>query len=281
MQVQKLLLSFSFILLASVGFSQQLPVARNIQAAYQKGTRSADGKPGKNYWQNGADYTLRINFNPETRLVSGIVDINYSNNSPDTLRQVWFKLYPNLYKTGTPRESAISPRDLGEGVVIDTMWINGQLANKNVMAINGTNMTVNRQSVASGKSIQFRIAYHYTLNKTSHVRTGEVEPNAHFIAYFFPRIAVYDDIDGWNRFPYNGKQEFYNDFCDFDAYITVPKNFVLWATGDLQNCNEVLNQTYCQRIQQAERSDAMINVIDTIDDRQNITLIIASERSAC
>ncbi|RYZ28283.1 MAG: peptidase [Chitinophagaceae bacterium] len=119
--------------------------------------------------------------------------------------------------------------------------------------------------------MQFRISYHYTLNKTSHVRTGEIEPGAHFIAYFFPRIAVYDDIDGWNRIPYNGKLEFYNDFCDFDSYITVPKNFLVWATGDLQNCSEVLNPTYCQRIQQAEKSDAIINVIDTTDDKQNIT----------
>jgi hypothetical protein len=271
MQLQKIVFGLGFILLSLVSFSQQLPVARNIQMAYQKGTRSADGKPGKAYWQNGARYTLRINFNPATRLVAGTVDINYINNSPDTLKQIWFKLYPNLYKTGTPRESAISPRDIGEGVVIDSMWINGQLANKSVIGINGTNMTVNRQSIAGGNNIQFRIVYHYTLNKTSHVRTGEVEPNAHFIAYFFPRIAVYDDIDGWNRFPYNGKQEFYNDFCDFDTYITVPKNFVVWATGDLQNCSEVLNPTYCQRIQQAERSDAIINVIDTIDDKQAIT----------
>jgi hypothetical protein len=251
--------------------AQTLPIPRNIQPAYQKGTRSADGRPGKNYWQNKAAYTLHINFNPESRLVAGTVDINYTNNSPDTLKQVWFKLYPNLYKTGTPRESLISPKDLGEGVTIDTMWINGQAATKATYGINGTNMIVNRQTVASRSTIRFRITYHYTLNKGSHVRTGEVEPGAHFLAYFFPRIAVYDDIDGWNRYPYNGKQEFYNDFCDFDAYLTVPKNFLVWATGDLQNCNEVLNPVYCQRIQQAEKSDVLLNVIDTTDNKQNIT----------
>lgn len=271
MPYQKFTLFIGFVFVTTVAFTQGLPVPRNIQATYQKGTRSPEGKPGKKYWQNTADYMLRINFNPATRLVAGVVDINYTNNSPDTLKQIWFKLYPNLYKTGTPRESTVSPRDLGEGVVIDSMWINGQLANKALMAVSGTNMTVNRQSVASGKDIQFRMTYHYTLNKSSHIRTGEVEPNAHFLAYFFPRIAVYDDIDGWNRFPYNGKQEFYNDFCDFDAYITVPKNFIVWATGDLQNCGEVLNPAYCQRIQQAEKSDALINVIDTTDDKQAIT----------
>src|SRR5215218_9693595 len=96
-------LLFFFSLITTVSFAQQLPVPKNIEVTYQKGTRSADGRPGKNYWQNKADYTLRINFNPETRLVSGLVDINYINNSPDTLRQIWFKLYPNLYKIGTPR----------------------------------------------------------------------------------------------------------------------------------------------------------------------------------
>jgi len=261
----------AFVVLSYNSIAQQLPISRNIQATYQKGTRSPDGRPGKNYWQNSASYKLSINFNPETRLVAGVVDIVYNNNSPDTLKQIWFKLYPNLYKTGTPRESKISPRDLGEGVVIDTMWVNGQVADRSRIAIDGTNMILSRQNLASGKNIQFRIAYHYTLNKGSHVRTGEVEPNAHFIAYFFPRVAVYDDIDGWNRFPYNGRQEFYNDFCDFDAYITVPKNFVVWATGDLQNCGEVFQPAYCQRIQQAERGDAIINVIDTTDDKQAIT----------
>ena len=271
--ITKLIRNILFLgLLVSVdSFGQALPVPRNIQTAYQKGTRSPDGRPGKAYWQNTADYTLQISFNPETRLVSGTVDITYTNNSPDTLKQIWFKLYPNLYKAGTPRESTISPRDLGEGVVIDSMWIAGQLVNRASIGINGTNMTLNRQTVAGKSNIRFRINYHYTLNKGSHVRTGEVEPNAHFIAYFFPRVAVYDDIDGWNRFPYNGRQEFYNDFCNFNAYITVPKNFVVWATGDLQNCHEVLNATHCQRIEQAEKNDAMINVIDTTDDKQNIT----------
>src|SRR4051795_11192589 len=94
----------------------QLPIPRNIQYAYQKDTRSADGKPGKNYWQNKADYLIHINFDPVTRLVSGTIDINYINNSPDTLKQIWFKLYPNLYKKGSPRQSKIDESDVNDGV---------------------------------------------------------------------------------------------------------------------------------------------------------------------
>src|SRR3954453_2478549 len=81
----------------------QLQVPREIQAAYDKGTRSMDGRPGKNYWQNTADYILNINFDPASRRLNGIVNIVYTNSSPDTLNEIWFKLYPNLYQIGAPR----------------------------------------------------------------------------------------------------------------------------------------------------------------------------------
>src|SRR4029077_5673787 len=79
-----------------------LPTPRNIQKTYDKGTRSVDGKPGKKYWQNTANYDLKVNFDPVTRLITGVASINYINNSPDTLRQIVFKLYPNYYKKGSP-----------------------------------------------------------------------------------------------------------------------------------------------------------------------------------
>src|SRR5258706_859752 len=91
---------FSILIFSGITTNAQtlLPTPRNIQAAYDKGTRSTDGRPGKNYWQNTANYDLDIHFYPATRLLTGTVSISYINNSPDTLKQVWFKLYPNLYK---------------------------------------------------------------------------------------------------------------------------------------------------------------------------------------
>ena len=267
----KLLLAFCAFLISTISFSQQLFVPTNILSTYQKEIRTPDGTPGKNYWQNTASYKLNVSFTPSTRLVSGTVDINYINNSPDTLKQIWFKLYPNLYQKGAPRQSRISPEDINEGVVIDSMWVNNKLIDRRAININATNMTLARQSLPHGQSMQFRINYHYTLNKGSHTRTGEIDSNSAFIAYFFPRVAVYDDIDGWNRNPYNGSQEFYNDFCNFDAFITVPKNFLVWATGDLQNANDVLNAIYIQRMLQAETNDAITTIVDTPDLKQPIT----------
>jgi len=267
----KMLPGFLALFISISSFSQQLFIPTDILATYQKGTRTTDGKPGKNYWQNTASYKLNVSYVPATRLLSGSADINYINNSPDTLKQIWFKLYPNLYQKGAPRQSGMAPADIGEGVIIDSMWVNNKPIDRRSININATNMTLNRQSLAQGQSMQFRIKYHYTLNKGSHTRTGEIDSNSAFIAYFFPRVAVYDDIDGWNRYAYNGSQEFYNDFCNFDAFVTVPKNFIVWATGDLQNSNEVLNPTYVQRIQQAETSDGITSVVDTTDLKLSIT----------
>jgi hypothetical protein len=259
------ILSATLALLTSIGFSQkQLPTPRNIQATYTKGTRSLDGKPGKNYWQNTANYDLAVQYDPATRLVTGVVDVEYSNNSADTLRRIYFKLYSNLYKLGVPRIGSVSASDLTEGVKIDSLAINNQATGASRMIINGTNAYV-QQMLLPKQNIRFRITYHYTLNKGSHIRTGEIETNASFIAYFFPRISVYDDIDGWNTIPYNGQQEFYNDFCNFKTSITVPKGFVVWATGDLKNTSEVLAPRYVQLLQQAEQTDSYITIIDSTD----------------
>ncbi|MBL7803081.1 MAG: M1 family metallopeptidase [Saprospiraceae bacterium] len=262
------LLSFVLLLLAASSlFAQtELPTPRNIQATYEKGTRSRDGRPGPKYWQNTAQYTLNIRFVPSTRLIEGEEEVTYVNNSPDTLREILFKLYPNIYQKGATRLMTFDPDDITEGVKISRLSVDGVERKPNSWRISGTNMTIRLgKPLPPGQSIVFNLAYAYTLNRESHLRTGQIDPGAWFIAYFFPRIAVYDDIDGWNRFPYLGTQEFYNDFCDFNLSVTVPKDYLVWATGDLTNCSEVLQPEYCSRLARAEQSDALTVVIDSLD----------------
>ncbi|MEP7166178.1 MAG: M1 family metallopeptidase [Ferruginibacter sp.] len=242
-----------------------LPVPLNIKAAFDKGTRSADGKPGKNYWQNNAVYNIDVNFDPATRLVKGTVMINYTNNSPDTLNEIVFKLYPNIYKKGSSRLVNIKGEDVTEGMAIYKLSANEEVLPEKDYRIDATNMSVAIKPLFPTKAIKFNINYSYSLNKQSHIRTGEIEPGAYFIAYFFPRITVYDDIDGWNISPYLGTQEFYNDFCDFTTSITVPADYTVWATGDLKNGTAVFNEKYFQRIQQAETTDRYITIIDSTD----------------
>ncbi|MBO2007764.1 M1 family metallopeptidase [Hymenobacter negativus] len=239
-----------------------LPVPRNLQATYTRGTRAESGQPGPNYWQNTADYDLNITFDPGTRRVAGTVAIQYHNNSPGELDQVWFKLYPNLYQKGAPRSKAFAPEDIGEGMKISALTINGETFDVKKLRIDATNLAVPlRKAIGAHQTATVTATYSYILNKGSHQRTGEIEPGADFVAYFFPRIAVFDDIDGWNRVPYTGDQEFYNDFCNFKAAITVPKDFVVWATGDLTNTDQVLTKKYAQRLRAAEQQDAVVSII--------------------
>lgn len=252
-----------FLLAGMVVEAQQpLPIPLNIQSAYDKETRTHDGKPGKNYWQNSADYTLHINYNPDTRLLSGAEEITYTNNSPDTLSEIVFKLYPNVYQKGNTRDFKIQPGDLTDGVAVESILMEGITREA---YINGTNMTIPYTKVLPRQSVRFSIQYHYTLNEHSHNRTGEVDKGSAFIAYFFPRIAVYDDIDGWNKNPYTGEQEFYNDFCNFNVSVTVPRDYLVWATGDLLNSEEVLNRQYVERLKAAEQKEERVFIVDETD----------------
>jgi hypothetical protein len=256
-------------LISTMGLSafgqQSLPVPAAIQQAYAKGTRDLTGRPGTKYWQNTADYDLKVNFDPATRILKGTVAVSYKNASPDTLNELWFKLYPNLYKKGVPRTSKIAEKDQNEGVDISAMELNGKTIPAAAIHIEGTNMHTAIAPLAPGATAKLNITYQYTVNKGSHTRTGQVDDGAFFIAYFFPRIAVYDDVDGWNKFPYLGDAEFYNDFCNFKAAVTVPGDYVLWATGDLLNTKTVFHPAIADRIALAEKTDAVVNVITPAD----------------
>ncbi|RFM34032.1 peptidase [Chitinophaga silvisoli] len=242
---------------------QHLPVAVNFQKSYQQQSRSIDGSPGKNYWQNGAKYAIRVNFNPDTRALAGSEGIDYYNNSPDTLKKVVFKLYPNLYQAQAMRNVPIAADDLTKGVSIQNMQLDSVSIAEKKRVIRGTNMYVTGLRILPGQHVHFDVDFNYTLNKTSFIRTGQVDTGAFMIAYFFPRIAVYDDIDGWNEYPYMGKEEFYNDYCDFSVDLTVPGNYVVWATGELQNATKVYQPGIIQRIQQALAADSVIDIISS------------------
>ena len=258
-----------FIVLLAISISSsaqvKLPVKRDVQKLYDNGFRSADGRPGKNYWQNKADYDIAVTYDPVTRLVTGTEQINYVNNSPVELNGMVFKLYPNIYKKGTVRDMPVESEDLTDGVKINKFEIGGVIKKGGNLRIDGTNMFVGGVRISSKQIVKLTVEFSYTLNKRSHIRTGEIEDGAAFVAYFFPRIAVYDELDGWNTNPYLGQSEFYNDFCNFDVTVKVPDNYLVWATGDLQNCSDVLTSKYCDRLIEAEKKDKVVFIVDEND----------------
>lgn len=235
-------------------------VPRNIQKAVKNGTRTETGLPGKAYWQNKSAYDLQVHFNPGDGMLTGSGTIIYTNNSPDTLKNLIFRLYQNIYKAGAARNIAIKPEELTDGLIVDSVSIGSvklDLANERVAAVNGTNLNLRLPAgshIPPASQGNISIYWHLTVPQAATIRFGKISPEAYFIALWYPQLAVYDDIDGWDRLSYNGEQEFYNNHNDFKVSITVPSNAGVWATGDLLNPSEVFQKKYLDRYNTAMKS---------------------------
>jgi hypothetical protein len=261
----------------SISQTSDLYIPLNMKKAYNKQTRSTDGAPGKNYWQNRADYAMDINFDPKTCILSGKEQITYFNNSKDTLDRLTIQLLSNLFKKGNARDVEIEQDAESDGVIIESLVVDGEnmdvSSETSQVEFEHTNMYIRLpKELLPARQMKLDIKWHYTVNQKSHLRTGAVDSTTYFIAYFFPRIAVYDDIDGWINYRYTGYPEFYNDFGNFEVSVKIPQNFVVWATGTLENSKEVLTEKYANRYFSAISSDSIVHIINSDEMKQkNIT----------
>ncbi|NOW95362.1 M1 family metallopeptidase [Mucilaginibacter sp. SG564] len=269
--IKSLLLSAFACLMLAQAQAQNLYMPRDIQQAYKNGTRAADGKPGKNYWQNYGRYNITITALPPSRDIKGTEEIAYINNSPDTLKSLNMKLILNIHKPGAARMGNAQPDYLTPGVQIDTFLINGK-AKKVNNAIASTNQMVGLlKPLMPHDSVKLHIAWHFQISKESG-REGMIDSTTYYLAYFYPRVSVYDDYNGWDRLPFLDAQEFYNDFNDYTLQVKAPKNYIVWATGTLQNPNQVLQPEYAKRLQASMTSDSTIHVATAADlASKNIT----------
>lgn len=279
MEHRRLFIIFGLILFLSQGIAQKpdLYMPLNFKKAYTGGTRSYDGKPGKHYWQNRADYAMNITVEPVSQILSGKEEITYYNNSPDTLNVLVVHLYPNIFRKGAVRDYPADPADLTDGVDIEMIRVNGKeidlSPHKRKVRIQNTLLYVLPNDPVSPESeTEIAVEWNFSMNSNSHLRTGKVDSSTFFVAYFYPRLAVYDDIDDWNTANYTGQKEFYHDFGNYDVTVNVPPNYLIWATGELQNADDVLEEEYLERFLRAKQSDEIIHIIDADDaDRMKIT----------
>lgn len=265
------------IAFSTTSFSQSIYQSATVRSAFKKGTRTITGKPGVAYWQNSGDYNIHVNFNPATNLLSGEETIVYSNNSPDTLKRLIIRLFPDHYKKGVKRSDEIAEKDQNDGVSIEQLSVGNESItnfsnNKKAFHSNTNLIVIPKDMVLPHTKINLNVKWHYTVNTGSQVRTGMVDSGSYFIAYFFPRLAVYDDMNGWDDWNYNGLQEFYNDFGNFNMEIKVPFNDVVWATGERLGEEANLGPAIMQKLQQAKSSDKIIHVIDPADYATNAVI---------
>jgi hypothetical protein len=233
---------------------------RTVRKAFDKGTRSPDGRPGRNYWENHASYSIALTAMPPDRNVRGSEQISYMNNSPDTLRQLVLKLFLNIHKPGAARMRGADSLYLTPGVQIDRFEVNGEPTrwpgNANTFTWQRVPLSA---SLMPHDSVRVSVDWHYQISRQSG-REGMLDSTSYFLAYFYPRIAVYDDYNGWDTMDFTDQQEFYSDFNDYDVSLTVPPNFIVWGTGTLLNPESILQPDPLQRFRRSMTSDETIRV---------------------
>lgn len=257
----KQLLTVSLFLgFTATALAQSLYTPRDIKKAYDKGTRSADGRPGKNYWQNHARYNIQVTALPPDRTIKGTEQIVYTNNSPDTLKGLNMKLIINIHRPGAARGGGVSDDYLTPGVQVDNFTANDKPIKWDNEEAASTNQGIRLPTpLLPHDSVKLNIDWHYLISLKSE-REGMIDSTTFYLAYFYPRVSVYDDYNGWDRLPFTDYLEFYNDFNDYKLSVTVPKNYMVWATGTLQNAKEVLQPEFAKRLQKSFTSDSTINV---------------------
>lgn len=248
------------------GTAQQssLYMTKELKRAYENGTRSYDGQPGKNYFQNRTDYDIQVEFDPYSRLLTGKEAVTYTNNSPDTLVRTVINLYANILKKGATRKKSLNPDDAGDGMNVSRLVVNGSAFDleRNPPYLDGKNLIVRLPApLPPGGTAEFEIDWQYTFQGNSNIREGRYHETTFFIAYWFPRIAVYDDIDGWDRHIYNAEQEFYHEYGDYNVSVTVPAEFYVWASGLLQNAVEVLSDREYRLFTESKTTDSIIPIL--------------------
>lgn len=256
------------LLLAAPALAQQQPglyKPRAVADAYRKGTRSPDGKPGAKYWQNRARYAITITALPPDRTIRGTEQIVYTNNSPDSLRAMAIRLTLNIHKPGAGRAGGASADYLTSGMHIDQFTVNGAVQPWPDDPNTGTVKRVQLPAALTpGDSVRLGFSWHYEISREAG-REGMIDSTTWFLAYFYPRVAVYDDYNGWDTMPFSDMQEFYSDFNDYDVTIAAPENYVVWGTGTLTNASTVLHPAALARFRQSLSSDSTVHVARKAD----------------
>ena len=261
-------------------------------------TRRADGSPGAGYWQQRVDYTIRVTLDTSAKRISGTEAIRYTNNSPDTLRFVWVQLDQNLFRPGStgsllfPPESRFGAAGFEGGFEIERVGQCADTAGKRVSGssrgarrgrraqakpsasppppcpavslktrVDGTMMYMDlARPIPPGGTTVLELAYGFNVPEHGADRMGR-EGSLYAIAQWYPRMAVYDDIQGWNTDQYLGQGEFYLEYGNIDYEVTLPAGYIVAGTGVLQNPADVLTPGQRERLAAALKSDTTVHVL--------------------
>jgi hypothetical protein len=245
--------------------------------------RSSSGVPGPDYWQQIADYTITASLDTGAAHLNGSVQIRYTNNSPDTLRYVWVQVDQNLYRTGSkgsalfPADSRWGVRGFQGGYDLTDVRVNGTPVRPR---IDDTMMRLDLPTPLTPGGGKTTIVIKYFFRVPQHGSDRMGRDSALFeIAQWYPRMAVYDDVRGWNTDPYLGQGEFYLEYGDVDYSVTVPAGYTVAGSGVLQNPGEVLSAEQRSRLTAASRSGDVVQIINQPEAAASKTRPVAGTKT--
>jgi hypothetical protein len=241
-----------------------------FERAVERRTRTVDGHPGTQYWQQRVEYHIEAELDPATAAVQGELVAMYRNNSPDTLASILMHLYQNAFSEGVQRVRRVP---ITGGVTVRRVAVNdARLARdrapigRGSYRIDGTLMWIDLpRPLLPGASVELEVGWTFVVPPAGAPRTGHADKEAFVVAQWYPQVAVYDDLRGWHDRPYWTNGEFYLEYADFEVLLTVPEGWLVSATGELDNPDEVLTPEVRQRIARAAAQDEIVSVV-TVED---------------
>ncbi|MEX0876924.1 MAG: M1 family metallopeptidase [Phycisphaerales bacterium] len=245
-------------------------VFRQIQWPTPTEMRLGSGYPGPDYWQQQCDYQIDARLDPDTETITASMTVHYTNNSPHTLPYIWVNLEQNLFHTDSIGTQSRTPGSVmkmleddfqGGYAVPSIRSANQDLTMKVYDTLGRIDLP---QPLTPGETLRFEMDFAFMI--PPHLRrmgAETVEQGKIFeLAQWFPQVAKYDDVHGWNTLPYLGSGEFYTDFGDYEVAITVPRGYLVAASGELTNPAEVLTETQQDRLAQAIDSEDPIWIVE-------------------
>lgn len=290
--LKKSLLGVFFFATCAMGFAQDTSRYNhhdlfnpNFYPSSVNEFRLSDGRPGPKYFTNKASYNIEASLDTTVDRVSGTVTITYVNNSPENLDFLWLYLDQNLFSLdsrGQAKMPANRRSRYGDvnstfdgGFKLESVQLVNTVKGKSALSNADTVVSDTRMQIrlpqplaANGGTVQLKIKYHYIVPEHGSDRTGILNTKngkIYAIAQWYPRMCVFDDIEGWNTLPYLGAGEFYLDYGNYDFTVTAPGNMVVVGSGDLVNAKEVLTPTEYSRYEKARNSDKTV-LIRSADD---------------
>jgi hypothetical protein len=261
---------------------RDVPLTNAIRRAFDAGTRDYSGRPGPNYWQLQTDYTIDVRLDPETQTLTGTEKILIHNNSPQDLPDITLRLDHNIFRQRVPFAASWVPGELTDGMVVTSLSVNGAAIDLAAPAAGGggraggarrlsaSNLTQTVARITLAEAIPAKgkgtleIGWRTKLPAgpgNGHRMIQRWEDRLFQPTQWFPRVAVYDDLRGWDTNPYLGPSEFYNNFGRFDVRINVPAGWIVSGTGVLQNPQDVLTAKARERLSHVLESNDVTTIV--------------------